>query len=227
MNRFLESFVMSKFAGNSSGSGENKLAALISGETVELSKADLGTGTMKNYAFYEKPNIVSVELPENTLAIPQNAFGYCTGLKSIPLDNIVVVYEHGFYNCTSLEDIGSTSELKDIRQQAFQKCTSLKEIILPSVEDYIQSNAFSYCTALSNVVIGASATKICNFAFAYCTAIETFKLLGETPPVLESSGYVFKDSTIQKIIVPKGALETYKTATNWSAYADVMEEATE
>lgn len=52
----------------------------------------------------------------------------------------------------------------------------------------------------------------------------TIKMLGSSPPSLSASyaiGYV------SKIIVPVGSLETYQTATNWSQFADIMEEATE
>ena len=39
--------------------------------------------------------------------------------------------------------------------------------------------------------------------------------------------YIEYENKINKIIVPKGTLAAYKSATNWSAYADKMVEATE
>ena len=50
------------------------------------------------------------------------------------------------------------------------------------------------------------------------------KMLGSTPPTLEAS---YSIGNISKIIVPVGSLEAYQTATNWSQFADKMEEATE
>lgn len=47
------------------------------------------------------------------------------------------------------------------------------------------------------------------------TVVGTMILNSTTPPTLSSNSY----TTINKIWVPKGTLETYKSATNWSVYA--------
>lgn len=49
-------------------------------------------------------------------------------------------------------------------------------------------------------------------------------MLSETPPTLNSSSTLIY---INSITVPKGCLEAYQSATNWSQFADIMEEATE
>jgi len=49
-------------------------------------------------------------------------------------------------------------------------------------------------------------------------------MLGETPPTLNSSSAL---TYINSITVPKGCLEAYQSATNWSAHADIIVEATE
>lgn len=50
-------------------------------------------------------------------------------------------------------------------------------------------------------------------------------MLPTTPPTIASN--TFTAEYLNKIIVPKGTSETYKAATNWSAFADYIEEAAE
>ena len=69
-------------------------------------------------------------------------------------------------------------------------------------------------------------TNIGNFAFNYCNNLVNIILLPTTPPTLGSS--VFNSISSSAVItVPKGSLNAYQTATNWSTYADKMVEATE
>ena len=60
---------------------------------------------------------------------------------------------------------------------------------------------------------------------SYTTNI-TIVLKSTTPPTLSSSEGIVKNR-VDQIIVPAGTLEAYQTATNWSALADKMVEATE
>lgn len=45
-----------------------------------------------------------------------------------------------------------------------------------------------------------------------------------TPPTIDSN--IFYTNKLNKIIVPVGCGDTYKNATNWSKFADYIEEAT-
>ena len=63
--------------------------------------------------------------------------------------------------------------------------------------------------------------------YATVSGISSAKLnlvmLATTPPTLETSNTV---RNINSITVPAGTLEAYRTATNWSQFADIMVEAT-
>ena len=80
-----------------------------------------------------------------------------------------------------------------------------------------------------NVIIGNGVTDISSIAFYSCgTATEsgtTYMILATTTPTIQSN--TFSDAKINKIIVPKGTLAAYKSAANWSAYADKIVEADE
>lgn len=166
-----------------------------------------------------------------------------TALTSVPTNY--------FYGDTLLEKMEIPSNFTSVGELSFYQCTSMTEITLPNNGSFTLSRtAFSNCTALQHLEIPASIQTIPSSCFTGCNSLETLKLassvrtiaaqgfsymgtntasgvtitvLATTPPNLASSG--FNNSNINKIIVPAGTLTAYQTATNWSVYANLMEEA--
>ena len=89
---------------------------------------------------------------------------------------------------------------------AFYACKSLTSITIPNSIKNIDNNSFSNCS--TNTELGG-----------------TYTILATTPPTIQSN--TFSNTKINQIIVPKGTLAVYKSATNWSALGDKIEEATE
>ena len=84
----------------------------------------------------------------------------------------------------------------------------------------IYSSAFSYCTNLTSVTIPDSVTIIVGSTFNYCTNLTDIYLHPSTPPTL---GILTIPSTTT-IHVPVGSGDAYKSATNWSSFADKIVE---
>lgn len=80
-----------------------------------------------------------------------------------------------------------------------------------------------------NILIGSGIKTIEGYCFLTekpdDSYKDTIKILATTPPTISSS--TFTAAALDKIIVPKGTLAAYKSATNWSALADKMVEAAE
>ena len=104
-------------------------------------------------------------------------------------------------------------------------CNMLKRAVIGSRGvTIIGDNAFSFCYSLASVTIPDGVTSIGAYAFRSCYGVKEYHILPTTPPALTNST-VFNDIPSDGIIyVPAGSLEAYQTATNWSTYADQMQE---
>lgn len=74
------------------------------------------------------------------------------------------------------------------------------------------------CTNLEEFVIGKNVTDITSFSIISGTPIKILRVLATTPPTCAS--YDAQVPNLEKILVPKSAINAYKAATGWSQYAD-------
>lgn len=103
-------------------------------------------------------------------------------------------------------------------------CNMLQEAVIGYGVTSIGTGAFRYCYSLASVTIPDSVTSIGSEAFRYCYGMKEYHFKPNSPPTLSNSN-AFTDIPSDCIIfVPKGSLEAYQTATNWSTYADKMQE---
>lgn len=154
-----------------------------------------------------------------------DGFAYCGMLQKSVLGNgIVDVTSYAFGFCYSLSSVIISKPVKSIKSSAFRRCQSLSSIVISEGITSIGSYAFSFCSSLCSVTIPKSVTEIVSFAFDSCEGVKEYHLKSTIPPSLSNSN-AFNDISSDCIIfVPKGSLEAYQTATNWSTYADKMQE---
>ena len=112
----------------------------------------------------------------------------------------------------------------NISQYAFFY-SSITGITIPDSVTSIGKWAFRDCSSLTRVTIGNGVTSIDGSAFYKCINLFSVIINATRPPRIQST--TFKSTSLTKIIVPKGSGEAYKSATNWSAYADIIKEAAE
>ena len=230
---------------------ENKLNQFLRKTIAEVTEEDLaGVTSIPDSAFLDCINLRNVVIGDSVTSISRYAFKGCTNLVSIILGNKVKNFNEqsfymckgltnivipesvtnlgrqAFYGCSGLTNVTISNNVTDIPDYTFRGCTSLINIIIPDNVTSIGEQAFNQCTNLTDIIIPNKVTKIKNHAFYGCSNLENIIILPTTPPTLGSS--VFSSISSSAVItVPKGTLNAYQTAANWSTYADKMVEATE
>ena len=187
------------------------------------------------YAFQYCTGLTSITLPfvgESLNGTSNTHFGYIFGAnfydyngRHVPgsLKEVVIttpcktIGDDAFYDCTSLTNITIPDSVTTIGDKAFYNCTSLTNITIPDSVTSISHSAFRDCTSLTNITIPDSVTSIGYVAFYGCTSLTNIYLNPITPPSLGDTSAIPNITTIH---VPVGSGDAYKSATNWSSYAD-------
>ena len=90
---------------------------------------------------------------------------------------------------------------------------------IPNGTTTIGGGAISYCSSLTSVTIPDSVTSIGGGAFSGCSSLTSVTIQATTPPTLGANALIGTNANLI-IYVPAESLEAFKTATNWSTYAD-------
>lgn len=132
------------------------------------------------------------------------------------------VYVYTFYKCINLKITELPVGIRELSQYAFSYCSGIETLKIHDNCTTIGSYVFRYCTGLKEVEIGTGIKNINgSYCFGNCTALEKFTIHAITPPSLSSSAFTYS-TALKEIRVPASALETYKSASNWSKHADIM-----
>lgn len=133
-------------------------------------------------------------------------FYYQQALTKIVLPNDMgELPKYLLYNAKSLQEISLPANLKTTNSYSLYGLDSLTQIILPATLNTIDISTFFFT---------GSGTDNSSLLKMY--------LKSQSPPNLLYTISNFPKNAI--IFVPTGTLEAYQTATNWSNYADQMQE---
>ena len=113
-----------------------------------------------------------------------------------------------FQYCTNLALTELPAGITSIRVFTFYGCTNLALTELPSGVTSIETGAFNGCTKLSK------------FALPNITSVPTLSSTNafHSTPIASGTGYIY---------VPNDLVESFKSATNWSTYADQIKAISE
>ena len=171
------------------------------------------------------------------------AFYNCAELVTLDLPNVETIDGYAFSNCISLQNVNLPKAKTFTRQSTFSNCGSLKELYLPSATAL--SGWFAdMCSSLEKVCLPVLPKLTVSSPFDNCPALRivdlpmvtevggtyTFRgsgnliaLILRSSTMAVNSGANFSGSGINKgtgyIYVPRALADSYKSATNWSAYA--------
>ena len=160
---------------------------------------------------------------KNLLYIRDAAFNGCSSmaLTSLELPQCTSIGRDAFYRCSSMALTSlDLPQCTSIGEGAFSGCSSmaLTSLEIPQCTS-IGRDAFYGCKSMKSIELPSTMTSIGAAAFQYCTGLIRVSIAADTPPTLGSSAFA-NCPALTGIYVPDDSVEAYKTATNWSAYAN-------
>lgn len=152
-----------------------------------------------------------------------STFRECSSLVTAPsvIPESVTNMAYTFCNCSSLVNAPSVipSGVTNMTS-TFKDCNSL--VTVPEIPNSVvnMQYAFQGCRSLVTVPDIPSGVTIMDWTFSSCSSLKELTLLPTTPPQFyyTVSGCV----SLETIYVPDDSLDSYKTATGWSAVADMI-----
>ena len=210
---------------------------------TSISQLNAPQVTDMSYMFYACTNLTSVsQLNAPKVTNMSSMFYNCTSLTSIPVLNTsqVTNMSYMFRNCTSLTSIPSlnTSQVTNMSYM-FYNCTNLTSISQLNASKVTNMNSmFEFCEILTKV----DFTRInsgCSLDYTFSNCYLLTKLIIRnmtTVPKLQSTTFtscyhftgtlhtIYNPNALKdgRIYVPNNMVNTLKTATNWSKYADII-----
>lgn len=162
-------------------------------------------------SFKNELELKEIYLPDSVTAISMSSFQNSGLQKCAMQDTATRIGSYAFADCFALVSPLRISE----------GCTSIGATDL-----YTVGECFENCTALVNITIPSTVTVIGRRVFGGCTNLRDVVLRSETPPGLLNSEGVYLQfdgcTNLQRIRVPQGCVETYKSADGWSTWANLI-----
>ena len=128
-----------------------------------------------------------------------SVFRNATYLRTVDMPLLNCVQHSLFTGCSALENV-TFPKATSVEPQAMYGCSALTYADLPICKR-IAEKGFYNCTALETLILRLST--------AVCTLANVNALTGTK--IASGEGYIY---------VPSARIESYKTATNWSTYAN-------
>ncbi len=118
--------------------------------------------------------ITSVILGRSVITIGINAFGECSKLAEIDMQqatSLETIGNYAFYECTALSEIVLPSSVTTIENNAFRNCYGLQSIRIPDGLTEISFSTFYGCSNLNNIILPESINNIGDYAFHGCSSL--------------------------------------------------------
>ena len=182
-----------------------------------------GATKLPTYMFYNNQNIEGLVCSSTISSLGGWVCRDAKKLRTVSLnDGLETIGQYAFYNCSALEEIVIPETVRTIELYCFNGCSNLNKVNVPEGITTINNYTFANCPNLKLLELPSTIRQINNYSLTFGNNGDaTLIMKATTPPNITN---VAIGTGIGKIIVPKGTLTAYQSATNWSAKADIMEE---
>lgn len=152
--------------------------------------------------------------------------------KAIIGKSVLKVGDYAFRYCKNLSSVVVLDGVREIGKSTFSGCFSLSSVVLPDSIDFFGSFAFSDCSFVTSFVVPEKVKSLAGeevfsgSTFSDCKSLKEIHFLPVNPPIIKG-GYLdeFKGIPDDCIFyVPKESVDVYKNDTNWTVYANRIQE---
>lgn len=198
---------------------------------------------IRAYAFYSSNDLKSVNLP-NATTIGDNVFNSCKNIENVKIPKISDSYlpNSSFHNCYKLNSLDMSDKISILQNYVFDGCFSLNSLDLSNIKSATGTRCLSNtgfgtivlpkCVSLGSDIASGARTSTVDLSqkitlggscFSGANSLVHLILRSEILCTLSTSS-AFTSTPIEGglgwIYVPTDLVDSYKTATNWSAYTD-------
>ena len=154
--------------------------------------------TIISNTFNSSYNMYVLEFDGDVNSVGSNAFRNRSALCNVVLPNSVTsIGDRAFYYCSDLDSINTGENITTIGASSFSTCN------------------------LTAISLGPKLTTIGQYAFYGCESLALVYCMATTPP--KGSYGMFEGINENcKIHVPMSSVDSYKSASYWSNYADMI-----
>ena len=179
--------------------------------------------SLGNSCFSHCSNLAYVTIPNTVTSLGTSCFSNCSNLTYVNIpDGVRKLDSYCFFYCSSLAEVTIPNAVASFGSSCFEGCASLSAVTIPNAVTSLGIQCFRSCKSLSSVTIPYAVTSIGSYCFYNCSKLKSVTCKATTPPTLGSNAFDGTPSTIV-IYVPAESVDAYKTATNWSNYADKIQ----
>lgn len=177
-----------------------------------------GITSISNQVFQFCNSLTRITIPNSVTSIGNNAFQGCSGLTSMVIpDTVTSVGNALFIDCGNLTACTIGSGITNaLSNDTFKSCNKLSHV---EINVNLPERFLQVATNLTEVVVGSNVTSIGRYNFYGRAKLTSVTILATTPPALAANNEFYNTNNCP-IYVPAASVDAYKSATNWSNYAD-------
>lgn len=161
-------------------------------------------------------NLNEINIGNEVLSIPENAFYGCTGLTSLTIPkNITSIGNHAFYNCSNLNTLFFNAINCNAANAGW---TNINEVVIGNEVKIIPDYTFLNCTNLSSIILPNGITSIGTEAFRGCYQLKDIFVSWNIPLSVVESSFTGLSCSGITLHVPGGTAATYRKDRVWNMF---------